>query len=346
MDFNAILTAAKLYCASDVHLRSGGAVVARVAGRLQTLKVPPLSEVALDEWLMSVIDDTQKSTWQTGQQLDFSLTDNDGARARVSAYQTFNGTTHQAAVAIRLLDKAPPSLNELGAPGFLTALTPFRHGLVLITGATGSGKSTTLASWVQHVSQKYPAHIITLEDPIEYQLTSDVALIHQTELSSKPDAYSAVLRNVLRRDPDVVVVGELRDLTSIELALRAAETGHLVIATLHSSNAVEAISRIIDVFPAQNKMFVRHVLSSVLLGVVSQKLVRCNTGVNKKGRIANYEVLTGSVAVKNLIKEEKEIQLSAVMQSGGAHQMLTFSQHYQKLFQAGRVDDSMQNDSF
>lgn len=338
MNFQSILVAARQVYASDVHLRCGDAVVARVAGHLQTLNVPPLETNALNEWLLSIMDDSQKVAWHAGQQLDFAMMSEDGERVRLSVYQTLGAYGRSTAVAVRLLNATPPSLAQLGAPEFLNAVTPFRQGLVLITGPTGSGKSTTLASWLHHVNQKYPAHIITLEDPIEYVVDSDVALVHQSEVPRKENAYSDVLRNVLRRDPDAIVLGELRDLASIQLALRAAETGHLVIATLHSSNATEAIARLIDVFPAESKSFVRHVLASILLGVVAQKLVRCNEGVNKQGRIANYEVLTGSVAVKNLIKEEKEMQLPAVMQSGAAHQMFTFEQHYQKLSEARLVN--------
>lgn len=340
MDFSSILEAALLVHASDVHLSANLPIRARVAGKLKTLNVPIISPAELDDWLFTHLDEEQLHLWQLGHQIDFALFDSTiASRVRLTAYLTVDGT----AVAVRLLPNSPPTLSEIGAPEFLEKLKPFTHGLVLVTGATGSGKSTTLASWVAHVNQYYSAHIITLEDPIEYRFQSDQCLIHQTELGRQAGTYAAALRDVLRRDPDTIVVGELRDLASIELALRAAETGHLVVATLHSSNAVEAIARLIDVFPANNKPFIRHILSTVLIGVIAQRLVRCNTDVNKQGRIATYEVLTASAAVKNLIKEGKETQLPAVMQTSAAQNMFTFSQHYQKLLEANFVTESVPN---
>ena len=338
MNFSAILNAAQLEHASDVHVCADAPIRVRVAGRLKILAVPILTHSELNAWLMAQFTPTQHEIWSNGEQVDFALFDQGcGARVRLSAYMTTDGI----AVAVRLLPKKAPSLTELGAPDFLKKLKPFRHGLVLITGATGSGKSTTMASWIAHVNQQDEAHVVTLEDPIEYRFESDKCLIHQSEVGNQVGGFSTALRDVLRRDPDAIVVGELRDLVSIELALRAAETGHLVIATLHSASAVEAISRLIDVFPSENKSFVRNVLSSVLIGVVAQRLVRCNTNVNKQGRIATYEVLTANAAVKNLIKEAKENQLPAVMQTSAAHQMFTFNQHYQTLLDMRLVVEAM-----
>ena len=338
MNFSAILNAAQLEHASDVHVCADAPIRVRVAGRLKILAVPILSHNELSTWLMAQFKPAQHEIWLAGEQVDFALFDQgSGIRVRLSAYMTTDGI----AVAVRLLSKQAPSLAELGAPEFLEKLKPFRHGLVLITGATGSGKSTTMASWIAHVNKQDEAHVVTLEDPIEYRFSSDKCLIHQSEVGNQVGSFSTALRDVLRRDPDAIVVGELRDLVSIELALRAAETGHLVIATLHSASAVEAISRLLEVFPSENKSFVRNVLSSVLIGVVAQRLVRCNTNVNKQGRIATYEVLTANAAVKNLIKEAKENQLPAVMQTSAAHQMFTFNQHYQKLLDMRLVMEAM-----
>ena len=338
MDFSAILYAAQLEHASDVHVCADAPIRARIAGRLKVLAVPILSSGELHAWLMAQFTPAQHEVWSNGEQVDFALFDKHcGIRVRLSAYMTTDGI----AVAVRLLPKQVPTLAELGAPEFLEKLKPFRHGLVLITGATGSGKSTSMASWIDHVNKHNEAHVVTLEDPIEYRFVSDKCLIHQSEVGNQVSSFSTALRDVLRRDPDAIVVGELRDLVSIELALRAAETGHLVIATLHSATAVEAISRLIDVFPSENKSFVRNVLSSVLIGVVAQRLVRCNTNVSKQGRIATYEVLTSNAAVKNLIKEAKENQLPAVMQTSAANQMFTFNQHYQKLLDMRLVTDAI-----
>lgn len=338
MDFSAILNAAQSEHASDVHLCADAPIRARVAGRLKVLNTPIVSKDALHAWLMAQFSEAQHEVWQRGEQVDFAVFDQkSGIRVRLSAYMITTGV----AVAVRLLPKQAPSLTDIGAPDFLDKLKPFRHGLVLITGATGSGKSTTMASWIAHVNRQNEAHIVTLEDPIEYQFESDKCLIHQSEVGKQVGSFSTALRDVLRRDPDAIVVGELRDLVSIELALRAAETGHLVIATLHSAGAVEAIARLIDVFPSENKSFIRNVLSSVLIGVVAQRLVRCNTSISKQGRIATYEVLTANAAVKNLIKEAKENQLPAVMQTSAAHQMFTFNQHYQKLLDSRLVTEAM-----
>ncbi|TDR33126.1 type IV pilus twitching motility protein PilT [Hydromonas duriensis] len=335
MDFDAILQAARTVHASDIHLCPNQPIRVRVAGRLQSLDVPIFGIESLQDWLKSNLTEQQYAAWLARVQVDFAIHDVESA-ARLSIYPTHDGT----AVAVRLLPKMPPTLAELGAPEFIETLSPTRHGLVLVTGATGSGKSTTMASWIAHVNRLYDAHILTLEDPIEYFFKSDRCLIRQTELDKDTD-YNTALRDALRRDPDAIVMGELRDLASIEMALRAAETGHLVIATLHSSNAVGAVARLIDVFPSESKSFVRHVLSNVLLGVVAQRLVHCNTNVRNGGRIATYEVLTCTAAVKNLIKEAKEAQLSAVMQSSAAHQMFTFSQHFQKLLDAHLVEGPM-----
>ena len=198
-------------------------------------------------------------------------------------------------------------------------------------------KSTTLASWIAQCSKQFASHIITIEDPIEYVFAHGKGLVHQCELSSHFGGYHDALTDILRRDPDVLMLGELRDLASVELALRAAETGHLVLGTLHSANAVDAVSRMVDIFPAQSRSFIRHMLSTVLLGVVSQRLLPSNHAKAKQGRIANYEVLTTTTAVKHLISEQKEVQLHAVMQTGAAHKMFTFEQHHQGLIENGWI---------
>jgi twitching motility protein PilT len=194
-----------------------------------------------------------------------------------------------------------------------------------------------LASWIAERLSKEPAHIMTVEDPIEYVFEHGVGLVNQCEVGCHFSNFSHALGDILRRDPDVIMAGELRDLDSVRLALRAAETGHLVLATLHSSCASDAVSRLINVFPPESEQFVRHVVSNVLLGVVAQRLVKSTSPHARQGRVANYEVLTATPAVRHLIKDQKENQLSANMQTGAAHHMFTFAQHLTMLQQSGLI---------
>lgn len=336
MDLTAILHAASQQSASDVHLDAAlSKIYVRTAGRLQVLKNQRIEPTALQNWLLAQLDAAQRALFDAGQQFDFAHFETSlDLRTRVTVYFTQNGLT----VAIRLLRSQAPSLASLGAPKFLSEVSPFSHGLVLITGPTGSGKSTTLASYLEHINQHYPAHIVTLEDPIEYPHANHQCLFHQMQHGVHFDNYADALHRNLRQDPDVIVVGELRDLASIEMALRAAETGHLVVATLHSSNAASAITRLIDVFDDANKSFIRQVLATVLLGVVAQRLVSTHDTAQ---RVATFETLIANAAVKNMIKESKEAQLPNLMQTHAKQGMFTFTQHYQKLLDTGLVVDSM-----
>lgn len=336
MDLTAILHAASQQSASDVHLDAAlSQIYIRTAGRLQVLKNHQLAANALHNWLLPQLDEAQRGLYDAGQQFDFAHHEPSlDLRTRVTVYFTQSGLT----IAIRLLRSLAPTLSSLGAPAFLSEISPFDHGLLLVTGPTGCGKSTTLASYLEHINQRYAAHVVTLEDPIEYQHINKQCLFHQMQRSVHFDDYADALHRNLRQDPDVIVVGELRDLASIEMALRAAETGHLVVATLHSSNAASAITRLIDVFDDTNKSFIRQVLATVLIGVVAQRLVPTSNGA---GRVATFETLIANVAVKNMIKESKETQLPNLMQTHAKQGMFTFTQHYQKLLETGQVIDSM-----
>ena len=327
---DVLLNEAYVAGASDIHLSPNKPPIFRVAGQLRTIShFEVVSVDSIRTWLAKQLP---QYDFQENQQVNFAFNHFDTEqRVRVSVYQTIHGIS----LALRLLSKLPPAPEILGQPKFLSQLSPFAKGLVLVTGPTGSGKSTTLASWLNAAQMKYPAHFVTIEDPIEYEFPHGQGLIHQSELGIHFANHESALSDVLRRDPDVILVGELRDLASIELALRCAETGHLVLATLHSANATDAILRVINVFPATSRDFVRHVLSNVLLGVVAQRLLNCTTAHAHQGRIANYEVMTNTVAVKNLIKEQKEVQLHSVMQTSVAQQMMTFEQHQQELINSG-----------
>ena len=316
--------------ASDIHLSPNTPPVFRVAGQLRlTHRFAPISLESIQSLLSAQL--TQEKNHKN-EQINFAFNHiATNQRVRVTVYQTAGGTS----LALRLLSRTPPTPEALQLPNFLTQLSPFAQGLVLVTGPTGSGKSTTLASWLNANQASHPAHAITIEDPIEYEFVHGKGLVHQCELGAHFTNHESALSDVLRRDPDVILLGELRDLASIELALRFAETGHLVLATLHSANATDAILRVVDVFPSTSRDFVRHVLSNVLLGVVAQRLLASNAPRAQQGRIANYEVLTNTSAVKNLIKEQKEAQLNSVMQTSATHHMMTFEQHQQELVSSG-----------
>ena len=312
--------------ASDIHVSPNTAPIFRVAGRLQMVNgLSAISAESLQSWLTAQIN--QKNS-PKNEQINFALTHRaSNQRVRITAYQSVSGTS----LALRLLSTTPPTPEALRQPKFLSQLSPFSQGLVLVTGPTGSGKSTTLASWLNAAQAQHAAHAITIEDPIEYEFTHGKGLVHQCELGEHFANHDSALSDILRRDPDVILLGELRDLASIELALRLAETGHLVLATLHSANATDAILRVVDVFPAASRDVVRHVLSNVLIGVVAQRLLASESASAHQGRVANYEVLSNTAAVKNLIKEQKEAQLHSTMQTGAAHHMMTFAQHEQEL---------------
>lgn len=327
---NVLLDEAYAAGASDIHLSPNKPPIFRVTGQLRAM--PHLEIVSADSIRAWFAEQLPQHQLQENQQVNFAFNHFDTEqRVRVTVYQTTHGTS----LALRLLSKLPPAPEVLGQPKFLSQLSPFDKGLVLVTGPTGSGKSTTLASWLNDAQMKYSAHFVTIEDPIEYEFPHGQGLIHQSELGIHFANHESALSDVLRRDPDVILLGELRDLASIELALRFAETGHLVLATLHSANATDAILRVINVFPAASRDFVRHVLSNVLLGVVAQRLLNGAVGRAHQGRIANYEVLTNTAAVRNLIKEQKEAQLHSVMQTSAAQQMMTFEQHRQELVNSG-----------
>ena len=334
----AIIESAHQLGASDVHLSPNHLPVFRISGVLHPAQQFPILSANDIGQLIGYLEETTSNqaayTRTLSQQYDWSLNDFDlPVRVRLTVYQTTKGLS----LAFRLLTKDPPRPEDIAMPAFLQQITPTLSGLVLVTGPTGSGKSTTLASWIDYCNRQFASHIITIEDPIEYVFAHGKGLVHQCELGTHFTDYNAALTDILRRDPDVLMLGELRDLASIELALRAAETGHLVLGTLHSANVVDAVCRMIDIFPAQSRSFVRHMLVNVLLGVVSQRLVPSTHPSAKQGRVANYEVLTTTTAVKHLIADQKEVQLQAAMQTGSAHKMFTFEQHYQELVQNGRV---------
>ena len=301
---NEIIKQAVAQNASDIHLTAGSVPVYRINGALQKQELPPVTEAALWQFAKEQANADLK---ENSAELDFAC-DFKICRLRVNIYR-HSGKT---AAAIRLIKNGVPALKSLNVPPAVEDFACLRSGLVLVTGPTGSGKSTTLAALVGQINQNRAVHIITLEDPVEYKFTEAQALIHQREVGGDTESFAAGLRAALREDPDVIMVGELRDAETIAIAVTAAETGHLVLATLHTRDAVSALSRMVDVFPADKQQQIRMQLADTLQGVIAQQLVPDNNG----GRAASFEVLTAPPAVRSLIRDNKAYQLASYLQGG------------------------------
>ncbi|EMH4163846.1 type IV pilus twitching motility protein PilT [Pluralibacter gergoviae] len=324
MDIEEIVVLSVKHNVSDLHLCSSGPARWRRRGSLEPAPFPPPDLAALMQgWL----DEKNRQQWLQQKQCDFAVELASGRRLRASAFHHARGFS----LVLRLLPDRCPQLPDLGVPAALTELLNEPSGLILVTGATGSGKSTTLAAMVDHLNHLRDGHILTLEDPVEFIHRSERCLIHQREIGLHCPSFADGLRVALREDPDVILIGELRDTQTIRLALTAAETGHLVMSTLHTRGAAQAVERLIDVFPAGEKEQVRSQLAGSLCAVLAQKLLPDRQG----GRTALYELLVNTPAVGNLIRESKTHQLPGIMQTGQQAGMITFSQHYQQRQAAG-----------
>ena len=299
---------------SDLHLSAGVPPMARVLGQLQTLGTHAVDSTYLQDQLQTLLPD-----WPTAQDHDSAIAIAGLGRFRVNVFAQSRGWSS----VWRCIPERIPSLQELHAPTCLPAWLKQAQGLLLVTGATGSGKSTTLAAMLAHLNHTQPLHILTLEDPIEFVHPSQRSLVQQRKVPGHSADFATALRAALRQDPDVILVGELRDLPTIELALSAAETGHLVLATLHTRSATQAIERLVDVFPGETKALVRQQLSLSLLGVVHQVLCKSVDGTR---RVAAHEVLFASPAVRQMIRDNKATQLPNALQTGAQHGMRTLAQ--------------------
>ncbi|MCD1127234.1 PilT/PilU family type 4a pilus ATPase [Jinshanibacter sp. LJY008] len=315
--------------ASDLHLSAGHLPVLRVNGDLHYFGESLLQPEWLSEQLLACLTSEQLGQFQQSGQLDFALTI-EGIRLRVNLFQQCDGIS----AAFRFIQNQIPPPESLGIPDSLIAMSRCLDGLVIIAGATGSGKSTTLAALIAMINRQSARHIITLEDPIEFIHHSDRCLIQQREVGRHVESFSQGLRAALRQDPDIILLGELRDVETIHMALTAAETGHLVFATLHTRSAVQSIERIIDVFPAEEKRFVSTQLANSLQAVVCQQLLPCTKG----GRIAAYEVLVNTPAVSNMIREGKHHQLLTLLQTGAVNGMQTMAQCRSRLLLNGLIN--------
>lgn len=306
--------------ASDLHLSQNLPPLLRIDGELTFLTDIPAKDIIVHDLLRDIMNEPQWQHFQQTLEADFSYTfSNATARFRVNAYHQ----EHGAAAVFRVIPSQVPSLEELSMPKILEDIAKLPQGLVLVTGPTGSGKSTTLAAIINNINQQRAEHILTIEDPIEFIHQSKKALINQREIFRHTMSFQNALRAALREDPDVILVGEIRDLETIRLALTAAETGHLVFATLHTASAAKTINRIIDVFPAGEKNIIGTILSESLQAVISQTLLK----KNGSGRTAALEILTCTPAIRNLIRENKIPQIYSCIQTGAASGMQTLDQH-------------------
>ncbi|MBU3825769.1 MAG: type IV pilus twitching motility protein PilT [Candidatus Oceanisphaera merdipullorum] len=329
MDITELLAFSVKHNASDLHLSAGVPPQIRVDGEVRKINLPVLEHTEVHRLVYEIMNDRQRKEFEDELEVDFSFELPGLARFRVNAYHQARG----AAAVFRVIPSQVLSLEQLGGPEIFRRIAEYQRGLVLVTGPTGSGKSTTLAAMVDHINENYNKHILTIEDPIEFVHSNKKCLINQREVHRDTHSFSNALRSSLREDPDIILVGELRDLETIRLALTAAETGHLVFATLHTSSAAKTIDRIVDVFPGAEKSMVRSMLSGSLRAVISQTLLKKPNG----GRIAAHEIMLGTPAIRNLIREDKVAQMYSVIQTGMAHGMQTMDQCLKQLVNSGLI---------
>ena len=329
MDIAELLAFAVKNNASDLHLSSGLPPMIRVDGDIRRLTLPALDTAQLQELLYSTMSDQQRRDYEANLEVDYSYSVQGLARFRVNCFHHDRGVGG----AFRTIPDTVWTLEDIGAPPIFRDIIDVKNGLVLVTGVTGSGKSTTLAAMIDHVNDHRQQHILTIEDPIEFLHTSKKCLINQRELHEHTHSFSDALRAALREDPDVILVGEMRDLETIRLALTAAETGHLVFGTLHTSSAVKTIDRVIDVFPGEEKAMVRSMLSNSIRSVISQSLMKKIGG----GRTAAWEIMVATPAIRNLIREHKLAQMYSSVQTGQADGMQTMDQHLRQLVDRGII---------
>jgi twitching motility protein PilT len=316
--------------ASDLHLSAGLPPMIRVDGDMRRINVPPLEHRTVHSLAYDIMNDKQRKDYEEFLEVDFSFEIPGIARFRVNAFNQKRG----AAAVFRTIPSKVLTLDDLNAPEIFKEIVNVPRGLVLVTGPTGSGKSTTLAAMIDHLNDREYGHILTIEDPIEFVHTSKKCLVNQREVHKDTLGFSEALRSALREDPDIILVGELRDLETIRLALTAAETGHLVFGTLHTSSAAKTIDRIIDVFPGSEKTMVRSMLSESLRSVIAQTLLKKTGG----GRIASHEIMIGTPAIRNLIREDKVAQMYSAIQTGQAYGMQTLDQNLQELVKKGLIN--------
>jgi twitching motility protein PilT len=329
MDIAELLAFSVKNNASDLHISAGLPPMIRVDGDIRRINVPALDHKTVHGLIYDIMNDKQRKDYEEFLETDFSFEIPNLARFRVNAFNHNRG----AGGVFRTIPSTILTLEELGCPASFKEIADQPRGVVLVTGPTGSGKSTTLAAMMDHVNNERFEHILTIEDPIEFVHESKKCLVNQREVHRDTHGFNEALRSALREDPDIILVGEMRDLETIRLALTAAETGHLVFGTLHTSSAAKTIDRIIDVFPAAEKTMVRSMLSESLRAVISQTLLKKTGG----GRIAAHEIMIGTPAIRNLIREDKVAQMYSAIQTGQSMGMQTLDQNLQDLVARGQI---------
>jgi twitching motility protein PilT len=329
MDITELLDFSVKHNASDLHLSAGVPPMVRIDGDVRKLGIPAFTHQEVHRLVFEIMNDAQRSEFEEKLEVDFSFELHNVGRFRVNAFNQSRG----CAAVFRTIPSNIPTLEQLDAPDIFRKIANGQKGLVLVTGPTGSGKSTTLAAIVDYINRNHNKHILTIEDPIEFVHTNNKCLINQREVHRDTHSFQNALRSALREDPDVILVGEMRDKETISLALTAAETGHLVFGTLHTSSAAKTIDRIIDVFPGSDKDMVRSMLSESLRSVIAQKLLKRNGG----GRVACHEIMMATPAIRNLIREDKVAQMYSIIQTGAAHGMQTMEQNARQLLAQGIV---------
>lgn len=333
MDITELLAFSVKNKASDLHLSAGLPPMIRVDGDIRRINIPSLDHKGVHALIYDIMNDKQRRDYEEFLETDFSFELPGVARFRVNAFNQERG----AAAVFRTIPSVVLSLEELKAPKFFEELCKRPRGLILVTGPTGSGKSTTLAAMINHINYNDYAHILTVEDPIEFVHESQKSLINQREVHRDTHGFNEALRSALREDPDIILVGEMRDLETIRLAMTAAETGHLVFGTLHTTSAAKTIDRIIDVFPAAEKEMIRSMLSESLQAVISQTLLKKIGG----GRIAAHEIMVGTAAIRNLIREAKVAQMYSAIQTGRRDGMQTLDQNLKEHVEKGLITSAM-----
>ncbi len=330
MEITELLAFAQKNKASDLHIVGGKEPMVRIDGGLRPIKTGDINADTVKNMLYSVMTEEQRSEYEAEKEIDFAIAFGAESRFRVNAYTTTSGS----AAAFREIPTKIPSLEQLNAPEIFKQFAEIERGLVLVTGPTGSGKSTTLAAMINYMNESSDMHILTVEDPVEFVHGKKRALINHREVGRHTKSFARALKSALREDPDVILVGEMRDHETISLALTAAETGHLVMGTLHTSSAAKTVDRIIDVFPAGDKEMVRSMVAGSLQAVISQVLLKKKGG----GRAAAHEIMVGTSAVRNLIRENKIPQVYSMIQVGQRHGMQTMEDSIKRLVDSGIID--------
>jgi twitching motility protein PilT len=330
MHIHELLMYAVKQGASDLHVSAGEVPALRVSGEIQRINAPPIAGDDCKRLLFSIMNERQKAEFEENLEADFSIGIRDLARFRVNLFYQGRGI----GAVFRTIPSEILPLEKLNLPPVIKDIAGYKRGMVLVTGPTGSGKSTTLAAVLDHINKTRREHILTIEDPVEFVHTPQKCIINQRELHAHTKSFNNALRAALREDPDVILVGEMRDLETISLALTAAETGHLVFGTLHTKGAKDTIDRIIDVFPSEQQAQVRTMLSGSLQAVVSQSLLKKKSG---KGRVAATEIMIVNYGIRNLIRENKVFQIPSLMQASAGSGMITLKQSLINLVQKGDI---------